>query len=549
MKQRLLKVLLIEDDEDDYLLVRDMLADIKSSSYRLDWVMTYADALEEISRPRHDIYLLDYRLHEHDGLELLHEATRIGCRAPIILLTGQGDYLVDIGAMKAGAADYLSKSQISPLLLDRSIRYSLQRAQAEEELRKHREHLEDLVRSRTQELTSANEQLRREIAERRRAEEALKESQRLLEKTFASLDEAVFVIDLPARTIITCNPAMERIFGYSKEDLIGRSCELLHVNHAMFEEFSRKVYPVLDMNGVYHIEFQMKHKDNTVFCSDHSVTALRDDSGLSTAVVNVVRDITESKKLAEDILRMKKLEAAGILAGGIAHDFNNLLAIIWGNVSLIQEEIEPDASAYKLLIDVEQAAIRARDLIRQFITFATGGAPAKRIITVGELLANAVPLALGESDFKCHYTLPESLWQIEVDQDQISQVIYNVIINAQEAMPLGGAIHISAENVDLYSSSEKAGIARREGRYVRISIKDEGLGIRGEHLDRIFDPYFSTKMRGTQKGMGLGLAIVLSMVKKHGGFIRVESELGVGTVLRIYLPAATKPGKRGFSTA
>lgn len=541
MEQRLLKVLVIEDDEDDYILVRDMLSDITSSCYEVDWVMTYEEGLAQIRHPAHDVYLLDYLLGGRDGLELLKEAGRIGCRVPIIFLTGQGDYQVDVGAMKAGAADYLMKGQITPPLLDRSIRYSIQRAQTEEELRRHREHLEDLVRSRTRELIETNEQLQSEVAERRRAEEALRKSRRLLERTFASLDEAVFVVDLPERTIITCNSAVERIFGYTREELIGKSAQILHVNRSMFEEYGRKVYPALDANGVFHTEFQMKRKDGTVFPTDNSVTELLGDSGKPTTVVNAIRDITEVKRLAEDLLRIKKLEAAGILAGGVAHDFNNLLAVIWGNISMVQEVLEPGHGAQKLLCDAEQAAIRARDLIRKFITFATGGTPSKRTVSIDELLSSSVPAALAGSGVECRYELSDSLWSIEIDRDQIGQVIYNVVRNAREAMPAGGVVRVSAQNVALRSSGEKEDMSWQEGRYVLISIEDDGLGIRQEHLEKIFDPYFSTKTRGSQKGMGLGLAIALSVVKKHGGFIRVESELGKGTVFHIYLPAEKEP--------
>ncbi|MDP2644710.1 MAG: ATP-binding protein, partial [Desulfobacterales bacterium] len=249
--------------------------------------------------------------------------------------------------------------------------------------------------------------------------------------------------------------------------------------------------------------------------------------------------MAEREKMKEELLTAQKLESLGILAGGIAHDFNNLLTVILGYVSLAKET-ESKNELLEFLTAVEQASLKSKELTHQLITFSKGGAPVKKTAPVLELVKESVNLALSGANVRCEYFLPEDLWRVDYDENQIKHVINSLIINALEAMPEGGIIKVFAENLVIKKEKEESGSRLPEGRYVKISIQDQGCGISKENLPKVFDPYFSTKDRGVQKGMGLGLSTVYSIIRKHNGRIVVDSEKGVGTTCHIYLPAAEK---------
>ena len=251
----------------------------------------------------------------------------------------------------------------------------------------------------------------------------------------------------------------------------------------------------------------------------------------------VLEDITARKRAEEDRLVLNKLESTGILAGGIAHDFNNLLTMILLNLELAQMLIPPGEELAHVLEQAKQAALTSGDLTRQLITFAKGGAPVRKPTRLSEVIQKSVRLAVSGSQVRCDFSLAEDLWLAEVDAGQIAQVIRNLVLNAREAMPEGGVLSIRAENV-LVGPQEDPSLP--PGDYVRVSIRDQGGGIPREVLPKIFDPYFSTKQRGNQKGMGLGLSICHSIMQRHGGAIGVESEPGVGTTFHLHLPASRK---------
>ncbi|MFP5213257.1 MAG: sensor histidine kinase, partial [Acidobacteriota bacterium] len=206
------------------------------------------------------------------------------------------------------------------------------------------------------------------------------------------------------------------------------------------------------------------------------------------------------------------------------------------NISMALEDLPTDGFIAGLLSDAEKATFRARDLIRKFITFAPGGSLYKKPVSAREVMEEAARLALTGSAIECRYDFAEDLHPIDADPDLIGKAFYNLIVNAREAMYDAGAIRIEAENAD-FEDRRTEPFLQDGGPYVRISIRDQGAGIRSENLDRIFDPYFSTKDRGSQKGMGLGLAIAYSIIRKHKGFISVESQVGTGTVFNIYIPS------------
>jgi two-component system, cell cycle sensor histidine kinase and response regulator CckA len=251
----------------------------------------------------------------------------------------------------------------------------------------------------------------------------------------------------------------------------------------------------------------------------------------------VLEDITERKRAEADRLIMNRLESTGILAGGIAHDFNNLLTMILLNLELAQALIPPGEELAHLLEQAKQAAMTSGGLTQQLHSFATGGAPIRKPTRLSSVIQESVRLAASGSRLRCDFALAEDLWLAEVDAGQIGQVIRNLVLNAREAKPEGGVISVRAENVVL-GPQEHPSLPL--GDYVRVSVTDWGGGISKEVLPKIFDAYFSTKRRGSQKGMGLGLAICHQVIQKHGGAIAVESQPGVGTTFRLHLPAIRK---------
>jgi PAS domain S-box-containing protein len=244
----------------------------------------------------------------------------------------------------------------------------------------------------------------------------------------------------------------------------------------------------------------------------------------------------ERELLEQERLRAAKLESIGTLAGGIAHDFNNLLTGIMGNIGLARTYIKPSDRAFEMLDEAEKAAVRARDLTQQLLTFARGGKPVKDLIKIAELIKESATFALRGSNVRLELSLPGDLWSVEADEGQISQVINNLVINADEAMPAGGILRIGASN---FVVKRAGALPLARGNYVRLDVKDMGVGISQEHLERIFEPYFTTK----QKGSGLGLTTAYSIVTNHGGNIFAESTLNEGSAFHVYLPASKKAAK------
>ncbi len=285
---------------------------------------------------------------------------------------------------------------------------------------------------------------------------------------------------------------------------------------------------------------EVEHRENRIIIKNREYrlitwndTVLKNDDGQAIGTLSTGLDITETKKLQEELLRTSKLESVGMLAGGIAHDFNNILTAVLGNISLGQKKVHPDDEAYDILKRAERAAIRAKDLTQQLLTFAKGGEPVKKTAFVTDLIREAAAFSLRGSNVKCKFDIAKDLWPADVDEGQIVQVINNLVINAQQSMWEGGLISIRAENLQ---ARDPNGLPLKPGKYIKISVGDSGVGISKENIRKIFDPYFTTR----QSGSGLGLASAFSIVKNHGGHISVHSELGSGTTFDIYLPASDK---------
>ncbi len=252
------------------------------------------------------------------------------------------------------------------------------------------------------------------------------------------------------------------------------------------------------------------------------------------ALGNQIGGFIERKQTEKEIAKAHKLESIGILAGGIAHDFNNLLTVILGNISLLKIYISKEHKMYDRLTDAENACMKAKELSYRLLTFSKGGEPLKEETLISNILKRTVTLTLGYSSASYELIIPDDLYPVKIDEGQIEQVLRNIVTNAREAIPDGGTIRVYAENI---SVSKENRLPLKEGNYVKISIEDRGCGISEENLPKIFDPYFTTKDIGAEKGQGLGLSICYSVIKAHGGLISVESRTGIGTTVYIYLPA------------
>lgn len=368
-------------------------------------------------------------------------------------------------------------------------------------------------------------------------ESRLKENEQWLATTLRSISDAVITTDENG-IIKFMNPVAEMMLGQTWPATSG--LPLNTILHLMDERtrqpillpFEKLLQPD-DLNEFTN-SIIMVTADGSERIILESASPLHNEIGEIQGYALVFRDITEKRKLENDLLKAQKLESIGVLAGGIAHDFNNILTAVIGNLSLAKADVRPDEELYVLLKEAEQAALQAKNLTQQLLTFSKGGAPMKKVVSILELIKSTTEFTLRGSNLIPEFNLPADSWATEIDVIQISQVIQNIVLNAKQAMSTGGKLRIQSENITV---SPQSNLPLKSGKYLRISFEDSGIGIPRELLPKIFDPYFTTK----DQESGLGLAISYSILKKHGGHIRVESQVGIGTTVFIFLPATTKP--------
>jgi len=372
-----------------------------------------------------------------------------------------------------------------------------------------------------------------DITERRRALAELATEKEQLSVTLRSIGEGVVSTDAEGR-IVLMNRLAEAFTGWTQEEARGRTLqEVFRVLHGRtrqpLENLVRKVVSGQEL-AEPGSDAVLISRDGSGRAISGSGAPIRNQGGEVLGAVLVFRVVTEKRRMETELLRAQNLESLGVLAGGIAHDFNNILTGILGNVNLARILTGPGHEAFPRLEDAENAVAMAKRLAHQLLTFSRGGAPVKKLCSVARLVEEAANLAVRGSSVKCELHLPGDLDPVEVDRGQMHQVFNNLVINAVQSMPRGGLVKIRAENARLTPSS---GVPLPPGAYVRIRVKDTGEGISPENVPRVFDPYFTTK----QKGTGLGLASAYSIVKKHGGHITVDSAVGGGTTFTLYLPA------------
>ena len=370
-----------------------------------------------------------------------------------------------------------------------------------------------------------------DITERKRAEEALRQSEARYRAVVEQSADGVFLADGESRRILECNTAFQNMLGYSADEIL--KLTTYDFIAADREDIDRRFQKALEEKRPQIFERQYRRKDGSII--DVWVSAHFIPYGGRDVMCVLVRDLTERKKTEQELLKASKLESVGTLAGGIAHDFNNILTSILSNISLAKSQISPQDKIFKRLSEAERASLRAKGLTQQLLTFSKGGGPVRETTSLPHLLKESAHFALSGSKVECQFSLPEDLWSADIDEGQISQAIQDLILNADQAMPQGGRIGVTAENVQL-TDWDQSIVPLSEGRYVKVSVKDQGIGIPREHLSKVFDPFFTTK----QGRSGLGLSTAYSIIKNHGGYLSVESDLGKGTTFTFYLPASSQ---------
>jgi len=376
-----------------------------------------------------------------------------------------------------------------------------------------------------------------------KTENALRKSETRYQSLYDYTPAMLHSVDPYGRIISVSNRWLDTM-GYELHEVIGRK------SLDFFTEESRQyaedtALPRLYRTGsIKEVPYQLVKKNGDVIDVLLSATVEKDDAGNMIGSASVLTDVTglkraekEKRRLELQLEQTKKMEAVGTLAGGLAHDFNNILTAIMGNISLAQMHTSPDDKVFRFLNETEKALKRGRELTQKFIIFSKGGELEKHVTTIANLIKSTSKLSLEGSNIEYECLFPDDLWQVEIDEIQMSQVMSILIANTKDAQPGGGFVKIWAENVTIERDNMGTGLPQNKGNYVKVYIQDMGVGIPEEHLPRIFDPYFSTKTNWTQKGMGLGLATVYAIILRHDGSIHVESEEGIGTTVHIYLHA------------
>ncbi|MBN2545947.1 MAG: PAS domain S-box protein [Spirochaetes bacterium] len=388
----------------------------------------------------------------------------------------------------------------------------------------------------TNELIIDNKSLKiiaiRDITEKLEEQNRLNQEKELLDITLTSITDGVITTDNKGKIILMNNVA-EQFTGYKINEAIGRPLNEIFITMDQQDKNREMIKDVfLRKNKIEHIKnVILKSKKGENKLIKRTIALIKGKKNKIFGSVIVFTDITEQEKIEKELIKRQKLESLAILAGGIAHDFNNFLVGILGNINLLRFTLDENHKSFNLIMQAEKAALRAKELTQQLLTFSKGGLPVKKITSINTIIKESALFAVCGSNVKCSINIPENLWPLNVDPGQMGQVINNLIINANQSMPNGGVINITAYNM---KNSQNNKNLLPENHYVVIKISDEGCGISEKNVDRVFDPFFTTK----EGGSGLGLTTTYSIIKNHNGYIEVKSNLNKGTTFLIYLPAA-----------
>jgi PAS domain S-box-containing protein len=487
-----LRVLIVEDDAADAELAMSML-ERAGCPLAFDVIDSATDFEERLAHADYDAILCDHNLGTWTGMEALEILKKSGKDIPFLVLTGVLGDEAAVEYVKRGATDYLLKDRLErlPVALSRALRDKANR----------------------EETAKLQEQIRRFIE---------------------NLPLGVYR-GTPDGHVLMANPALLRMLGYDSwqelafRNLEGEAFEAGHPRSAFCEQIERE-------GEARGLEAAWKRRDGSVIFVRESARAFRADDGRVLYYDGIVEDVTERRRLEEQLRQAQKMEAVGCLAGGVAHDFNNLLTIIIGYSDLLLEGVSSRDRMRPAVEEIKKAAERAASLTRQLLAFSRKQVLPAHILDLDSLLANVEKMLrrMMEKNIELVTHLPSGLGRVNADPEQIERVIMNLAVNARDAMPQGGQLTLEAAHVELDSSYASSHGSVSPGHYVMIAVSDTGIGMDAETQACIFQPFFTSKQQG--KGMGLGLATVYGIVKQSEGHIWVYSEPGKGTTFKVYLP-------------
>jgi two-component system, cell cycle sensor histidine kinase and response regulator CckA len=497
-----LHVLLVGNQEEDFFLIREILERHRNV---LPAELDHASSLEEakalLQRSPYGLVLFEHETGDEAAIKLLADFLQRGQAIPFIVLTEQADEQAVASIVGAGASDYLEKLQLNGANLLRTIRCTLNLHATQQK----RQLAEDAVRR----LSCAVEQ---------------------------SAD--TIVITNCDGIIEYVNPAFEALTGYSSEEAIGQTPRML-TSGQQTPALYRELWETISVGNVCHNVLVNRKKNGELYYIDESISAIRDDTGRITHFVSNGRDLTKRLHLEEQLLQAQKMDAVGRLAGGVAHDFNNLLTIITSYSELAMDSVPPEGSTHGRLREILSAARRAAQLTRQLLGYSRNQPQALRVAELNPVVGGIVKTLhrlIGE-DIELTFVPGAGMGRIHLDPTQIEQILMNLAVNARDAMPQGGRCTIETSNGlldEAYVSQKQVAIPK--GRYAVLTMTDTGAGMSADHLSHIFDPFYTPKPSG--KDTGLGLATVYGIVKQNHGFVWAYSELGMGTVFKVYFPCA-----------
>ena len=533
------KILAIDDNQDNLYSISALLKNVIP-----DCIVTTAisgeKGIEKAIENSPDTILLDIQMPNMNGYEVCQKlkSNKKTKHIPIILITATKTNVKNrVKGLEIGADAFLSKP-IDVYELAAQVKVMLRIKKSEDDLRKKKDDLELRIKERTIELIHKNEDLRIEIEERKRVAEELSESKDRYQALINNILGMVYSANPDWSTRILFNS--KDVCGYTEDDFFNKKIVWIDIIHPEDKSRILKEWSILqsEPTGIIQ-EYRIIAKDGKIrWVRDSKRSSFK--AGYFNGVDGVITDISDYKKQEEQqknqeqlLQQSQKLETIAILAGGIAHDFNNMLSVIMGNTSEALSQVNKNDDLYEIIGDIQEGTKQAQSLTQQLLTFAKGGAPIKKVVDLNQIIKKSVEFVLRGEKIKCEFTLSDDLWPVEVDPGQINQALNNFVINSNQAMPEGGIVHVKTKNTKIESENE---IPVQPGKYVQITISDQGIGISESNISKIFDPYFSTK----QKGSGLGLATSYSIISKHGGHISVKSRLNHGTTFFIYLPASVK---------
>jgi two-component system cell cycle sensor histidine kinase/response regulator CckA len=496
----LLRVLLVGDKEEDFYLIRDILGRASDS---LPTTLNHAHSLEEAEAMAREtpygLILFQHEAGKDRAVRFLAGFLHHGRTVPYIVLTENADEAEIANIIQHGRWNYLAKSQLDGSTLIRTIQSALTIHSLQDE--------------------------------REAAEESLRKLSQAVEHSADTI-----VVTNRQGSIEYVNPAFETLTGYSREEIRGKTPRILKSGEQGPETY-REIWKTILSGNVYRGILVNRKKNGELYYVEESISPVRDAHGHITHFIANGRDLTERMRLEAQLVQAQKMDAIGRLAGGVAHDFNNLLTIITSYSELALDEVEPDTRVAAKIQEVLLAARRAAELTRQLLAFSRKQPHAPRLADLNGVITRIIhtlPRLIGE-DIECSFIPGQALGRVRIDPVQVEQILMNLACNSRDAMPRGGHLRIQTANVALDGDNvENKQFVIAPGKYALITVSDDGEGIPAQHLPHIFEPFYTTKAPG--QGTGLGLATVYGIVKQNKGFICADSQPGVGSTFKIYLP-------------